>query len=254
MNQKRGFVSSLLVMIFLLSACSQNARGKPDNIEEFELFAKKKLEEQYMESFVIKPAKKECIALTKQEEKDCCRELFKAEASPQSNPNIVFTVNYHRSYGGSFHNDYLEQYMAYDLQRLVQSHLKIKNMILQVDISFHSTNTDSVTYTGSVKDYQTKLKEIPSHTSIYVHLLDGNQSIEQKAEQIYQFSQISQWKTLATNFTVNYYAALPQNDQNPSSPTPLHSTPFGVNELKSVQSIKAKLQLDQSVNQKPEME
>jgi hypothetical protein len=242
MNRKNWLANSLLVAMFLLAACSPNEWEKPDNPKEFEQFAKKELEEQYKESFVIKPAKKECIALTKQEEKDCNRQLFTAEASPQSNPNIVFNVNYHHSYGGSSNNDYLEKYMAYDLQKIVQSRLKIKDMILQANVSFHSTNTESVSYTGSVKDYPNKLKQIPSQTSIHVHLSDGNQSIEQKAEQINQFSQIPQWKTLAANLTVNYYTTLPQNHQNP-----LSSISFSENDLKSVQSIEEKIQQDQSM-------
>ncbi|WP_028776060.1 hypothetical protein [Shimazuella kribbensis] len=248
MNRKKWFVNGLLVVMFLLVACSQNEWRKPVNLKEFEQTAKKELEEQYKESFVIKPAKKKCIALTKQEEKDCNRELFTAEASPQSNPEIVFTVNYHRSYGGSYYNDYLEQYMTYDLQRLVQSRLKIKNMIMQVNVSYHSTNNNLVSYTGSVKDYPNKLKKIPSHTSFYVHLLDGNQSIEQKAEQIYQFSQISKLQTMETNITVNYYATFPQNHENPYNQNPLSSFSFTMNDLNSVQSIKEKLQQHQSMN------
>jgi ribosomal protein L39E len=120
---------------------------------------------------------------------------------------------------------------------------------LQVKVSFHSTNTDFVSYTGSVKDYQTKLKKIPP---VYVHVLDRNQSVEQKAKQIYQFSRIPQWKTMVSNFTVNYYAALSQNHRNPYSQYSLSCTSFSVNELNEVQSIKEKRQQDQSMEgQKP---
>ncbi|MCH5586619.1 hypothetical protein MK805_16915 [Shimazuella sp. AN120528] len=246
MNQKRWLVNSLLMTMFLLAACSSNSLNgweKPENLKEFEQAAKKELTKQYKESFVIKSSKKECIALTEQEEKECNRELFTAEASPQSNPSIVFTVDYHRSYGGSFDNNYLEQYMDYDLQQLVQSRLKIKNMILQVNVSYHSTDNNLVSYIGSVKDYQKILKKIPSHTSVYVYLLDGKQSLDQKAEQIYQISHIPQLQTLVTNYTVNYYANLPQNHRNPYSQNPLSSFSFTMKDLESVQSIKEKLKI-----------
>jgi hypothetical protein len=245
MNRKRWVIQIVFVTMFFLTACAPDEMGKPDNPKEFEQAAKEKLQEQYGESFVIKPAKKECIALTKQEEKDCNRQLFAAEASPKNNANIVFTVNYYLR-GGSFDNDYLEQYMTYDLQRRVQSRLQIKNMMLHVNVSYHSTENNPATYTGSVKNYQQKLKKIPSDTSIYVYLLDGKQSIEQKAEQIYSFSQIPELRALATSFTVNYYATLPQNGRNPYRQDLLSSISFTIEDLKSLPSIRAKIQQEQA--------
>lgn len=243
-KRKRWFANSVWIVIFFLTGCLSNL-GKPDSLKEFEQVAKKELEKQYKESFVIKPAKKECIALTSQEKQDCNRELFTAEASPKSNPHIIFTINYYRSHGGFFDNNYLEQYIAYDLNQYAQSHLKMKKLILQVDVSFHSTENNVASYTGSVRDYQKKLKKIPSDTSIFVHLPDGNQSVAQKAEQIYRFSQISQLRTLATSLTFRYYAKFPKTQRNLYKENPSSSLSFSRDDLRSVQSIKEKIQQNQ---------